>query len=281
MKWFVAAVLTTAAIIALFAQTGPINVVGGTVDLSSVLTKVATQSAGDNTTNAASTAFVTAATANMVTGPATNTDLFVPQWNGTNSRLLKDGLAVASANTASAIVQRDGSGNFAAGTVTAALSGNSTTATTLQTARAIYGNNFDGSAALTQIIGSAFGGTANGFTKFTGPATSEKTFTLPNASATLSYTVASGTSALGTSAISSATCATVVTTSATGTATTDVIQASFNGDPTAVTGYVPLITGMLTIIAYPTADNVNFKVCNNTSASITPGAITLNWRVAR
>lgn len=93
--------------------------------------------------------------------------------------------------------------------------------------------------------------------------------------------VAKGTSAMGTSAIASATCATVVTTSATGVATTDTVNASFNGDPTAVTGYVPLTTGMLTIIAYPTANNVNFKVCNNTGASITPGAITLNWNVVR
>ena len=58
-------------------------------------------------------------------------------------------------------------------------------AATLTTARAIYGNNFDGSAALTQIIASTYGGTGNGFTKFTGPATAEKTFTLPNASATI------------------------------------------------------------------------------------------------
>lgn len=91
--------------------------------------------------------------------------------------------------------------------------------------------------------------------------------------------VASGTSALGTSAISSGTCATVVTTSATGTATTSAIVASFNADPTAVTGYSPTTNGMLTIIGYPTSNNVNWKVCNNTSASITPGAITLNWKV--
>lgn len=97
----------------------------------------------------------------------------------------------------------------------------------------------------------------------------------------LSTTVASGTSALGTSAIGSAACATAVTTSATNTATTDVIWWGFNGDPTAVTGYVPLTSGMLTIIAYPSANNVNFKVCNNTTGSITPGAITLNWRVIR
>ena len=58
-------------------------------------------------------------------------------------------------------------------------------AATLTTARAIYGNNFDGSAALAQVIASTYGGTGNGFAKLTGPATSEKTFTLPNASATI------------------------------------------------------------------------------------------------
>ena len=60
-------------------------------------------------------------------------------------------------------------------------------AATLTTPRAIYGNNFDGSAALTQVIASTYGGTGNGFAKFSGPATSEKTFTLPNASSTLLY----------------------------------------------------------------------------------------------
>ncbi len=91
----------------------------------------------------------------------------------------------------------------------------------------------------------------------------------------------SGTAALGTGAITSATCATVVTATATGVVTTDIIEASFNGDPTAVTGYIPATAGMLTIIAYPTANTVNFKVCNNTSSSVTPGAITLNWKVVR
>ena len=51
-----------------------------------------------------------------------------------------------SANTGSAIVARDGSGNFSAGTITAALSGNATTATTLQTVRTIGGVSFNGSA---------------------------------------------------------------------------------------------------------------------------------------
>jgi len=60
-------------------------------------------------------------------------------------------------------------------------------AATLTTPRAIYGNNFDGSAALTQIIASNYGGTGNGFTKFTGATTAEKTYTLPNSNATLLY----------------------------------------------------------------------------------------------
>ncbi len=96
-----------------------------------------------------------------------------------------------------------------------------------------------------------------------------------------SAAIASGTATLGTDAIASATCASVVTVSATGVATTDVIQATFNADPTSTTGYTAAISGMLTIIAYPTAANVNFKVCNNTGASITPGAVTLNWKVVR
>jgi len=58
-------------------------------------------------------------------------------------------------------------------------------AATLTTPRAIYGNNFDGSAALTQVIASTYGGTGNGFTKFTGATTAEKTYTLPDASSTI------------------------------------------------------------------------------------------------
>jgi len=50
------------------------------------------------------------------------------------------------ANTASKLVQRDASGNFSAGTITAALSGNASTATALETARTIGGVSFDGSA---------------------------------------------------------------------------------------------------------------------------------------
>jgi hypothetical protein len=60
-----------------------------------------------------------------------------------------DGLSSASTNTVSSIVARDASGNFSAGTITAALTGNATTASTLQTARTINGTSFNGSANIT------------------------------------------------------------------------------------------------------------------------------------
>jgi hypothetical protein len=93
--------------------------------------------------------------------------------------------------------------------------------------------------------------------------------------------VASGTLALATAAIASGTCTSAQTAAATGTLTTDVVLAAFNGDVTAVTGYTPSTAGTLRIDAYPTANTVNFKVCNHTATSITPGVVTLNWRVLR
>src|SRR6056300_245840 len=50
-----------------------------------------------------------------------------------------------STNVVNKVVARDGSGNFSAGTITADLSGNASTATTLQTARTINGVSFNGS----------------------------------------------------------------------------------------------------------------------------------------
>ena len=65
--------------------------------------------------------------------------------------------------------------------------------------------------------------------------------------------VASGTASLGTAQISSGACATAVSVTATGAATTDIIGWGFNGDPTSTTGYQGSANGMLTIIAYPTS----------------------------
>lgn len=74
-----------------------------------------------------------------------------------------------SVNTASKVVSRDASGNFAAGTITAALSGNASTATTLATSRSISATgdatwtiNFDGSANATGALTLAASGVTAG-----------------------------------------------------------------------------------------------------------------------
>jgi hypothetical protein len=71
------------------------------------------------------------------------------------------------------------------GSSTASWAALPTSVATLTTPRSIYGNSFNGSADLTQVIASTYGGTGNGYTKFTGPTTSEKTFTLPDANASI------------------------------------------------------------------------------------------------
>ena len=107
-----------------------------------------------------------------------------------NAKLANSSVTVGSTaiNLGSSATTITGLTSVTSTTFVGALTGNATTATsvaTLTTARAIYGNNFDGSAALTQIIASTYGGTGNGFTKFSGATTSEKTYTLPNANATI------------------------------------------------------------------------------------------------
>ena len=65
---------------------------------------------------------------------------------GSEGAALTLAVDAATAATASKVVARDASGNFSANTITAALAGNASTATALQTARTIGGVSFDGSA---------------------------------------------------------------------------------------------------------------------------------------
>jgi hypothetical protein len=88
--------------------------------------------------------------------------------------------------------------------------------------------------------------------------------------------IASGTASLSTSSVSSGGC-NVTTVAATGITTSSKIVATPNVDPTGVTGYGPSASGSLYVQAWPTANNINFKVCNNTGSPITPGALTLDY----
>lgn len=103
---------------------------------------------------------------------------------GGDSTLNGSGSATHTFPSTSSTLARTDAGQTFTGTqifssvVTGSISGNAGTATILQTARTIYGNSFNGSANVTGIIQSSFGGTGNGFTKFIGPSTSEAKKTL-------------------------------------------------------------------------------------------------------
>jgi hypothetical protein len=220
------------------------------------------------------------------TGTATSVGLSMPATfcGVTNSPVTTSGTLTctyATGQTANRVFGSDASGNVGSMALTAAM----LPAVSLTTGISGILPTANGGTGSATVTGSGNGVLATSPTLVTpvigvATATSINGTTIP-ASGTLTQTIASGTAALGTSAIASGACATVVTTTATGVAATDTIQADFNADPTAITGYVPGTGGILTVIKYPTVNNVNFKVCNITSASVSPGAVTLNWRVVR
>jgi len=153
-------------------------------------------------------------------------------------------------------------------------------AATLTTPRAIYGNNFDGSAALTQIIASTYGGTGNGFTKFTGATTAERTYTLPDASSIIVVqggalgTPSSGTVTNLTGTASININGTVGATTPAAGAFTSVTASTTLG----VTGTTTL-TGVATLTANPvlSAGTANGVTYLNGSKSLTSGsAITFD-----
>ncbi len=87
-------------------------------------------SLGRNNTWSGTQTFSSQISSTVATGTAPFSVASTTVVTNLNADLL-DGLNSATANTASTIVARDASGNFSAGTITAALSGNATTATNL------------------------------------------------------------------------------------------------------------------------------------------------------
>lgn len=133
-------------------------------------------------------------------------------------------------------------------------------------------------ATVSKINGTSFAGSANNLVRF---GAFNTPFDTGISYLNVTQKIATGAKALATTAISSAACSAAQTDTATGALGTDTVVVNFNADPSGVTGYVPLTAGSLYIYAYPTMDTVNFKACNNTSGSITPGAVTINWKVVR
>lgn len=91
--------------------------------------------------------------------------------------------------------------------------------------------------------------------------------------------------ALATTVITTGTCATAVTVTATGADPTtpnfDTLTANFASDPSGVTGLAPSASGGLYVDSWLTANTVHLRECNNTGGSITPGAMSIVWKVIR
>jgi hypothetical protein len=130
---------TNATFYPLFTQT-----TSGTVTASKVST---TKLSFNPSTGGLSVTSLSGSLANTLTLNTSGTGLSgSTTFNNSGAATFTVASNATSANTVSAIVARDGSGNFSAGTITAALTGNSSTASTLQTARNINGISFNGSA---------------------------------------------------------------------------------------------------------------------------------------
>lgn len=87
--------------------------------------------------------------------------------------------------------------------------------------------------------------------------------------------VANTTTTVGTTAIAANTCTTATTVTMTGVATTTTFGFTPNADVSGTTGWGSV--GGLTVDAWPTTNTLNYKVCNQTASSITPGAsVTFN-----
>lgn len=97
-------------------------------------------------------------------------------------------------------------------------------------------------------------------------------------SCTPNPTIAAGSMSLPTAAVGANSCsATATTATATGALATDAVAWSFSGDVTGVTGYGGGVA--LKPKVWTTANTVNVKLCNETAASITPGAASINWSI--
>lgn len=94
-------------------------------------------------------------------------------------------------------------------------------------------------------------------------------------------TIASGSQVLGTDAIADNACAELITVPAAGVLSSDIVSIGYNSSPIGKVGYDPTAGWELSIRAFPTENNINILVCNNTGASVTPDAMTVNWRVVR
>ena len=192
-----------------------------------------------------------------VSGPASATANAVALFDGTTGKIIKDSTqTIATANTASTVVARDASGNFSAGTITAALSGNATSATSASSVTNALtagtyltsGGTYNGSAARTFAVDATDANTASKVVA----RDASGNFSAGTITAALSGNATSATSA---------TTATTATNVSGGTASVTTLSASGVATFSAGSAAAPAITttgDTNTGIFFPAADTIAF-----------------------
>jgi hypothetical protein len=170
---------------------------------------------------------------------------------------LPTGTAVATANTVSTLVSRDGSGNFSAGTVTAALAGNATTSTTATNATNSAITNDAATNAAMDVVWVTTN-TGNLPLKVT---STKLTFNPSTGALSSTSFTGAGTGLTGTA--SSLTAGNVTT------------NANSTGDVTSVGNATTIAANAVTNAKMATMAAWTFKV-NNTSGSATPTDVTID-----
>lgn len=239
-----------------------------------------TQSAGDNSTKVATTAYADTLGAlklNIANSVPTGT------FNGSGLAQLKQPIAAGFASLANGECGYDttnknwhcwvnGSDQLMIPLAAGFVSGNcgQPTATSSQWVDADSGAPCGTSSMVYPSAGVAVSTGSAWTTPLTAPAVAQ-----------ITGTVYSGTAVMPTGALLANTCSSVVTNSASGVLTTDVVRYGFNGDPTLTSQFNPTNGNPPEIITFPTANNTNVKYCNYSSSTITLAALTLNVYVQR
>jgi hypothetical protein len=190
-------------------------------------------------------------TSTVATGTAPFVVASTTRVNNLNANF-HNGLDTATANTVSTVVARDASGNFSAGTITAALTGNASTASTWQTARTInLSGDLSGSVSINggadvtlsaSIVDTDLTAlrdlSTTGIIVRTGAGTATTRQVDVSAGSGLTVTNATGVAGnitLGTNATSSNTASTLVLRDASGNFTAGTITATLSGTATNAT----------------------------------------------
>jgi hypothetical protein len=157
-------------------------------------------------------------------------------------------------------------------------------AVNLPGAQPTAGNTYLSCTAANPAVCTWTSAAAGGVTSVTGtaPIASSGGTTPAISCPTCTVTIASGTLVVPVTALAANTCdASATTATATGAATTDAPSYAYASDPTGVTGYGAGTSGGISFRIWTTTNTFNLKRCNESSSSITPGAMSVNWREIR